>query len=85
MAVAALGQPDVFAEMLLKSYRYAAQSLSPLVGRLQSVPQLIGLKPMISERVENILHSRPLQDMGLQKAMTCLVWIGVSMTFMVIV
>lgn len=85
MAVAVLAQPDVFAEMLLKSYRYAVKNSGLRLGRLQGVPQLIGLKPMISERVENILHPRPFPDMGLQKAMTCLVWIGVSTLFLVFV
>ncbi len=61
LAVKILGQADVFAGMLLKSYQFArerrrASRLKPL----PLLPQLLGYKTFLAERVERLLEpSRP--------------------------
>ena len=82
MAVAAIGEPDIYAGMLLKSYRFASERRGPLVGSLQYVPQLLGVKPMLSERIERLLdESAPHTDRPLQYAAFLLLWIGIFAVF----
>lgn len=58
MATVALGDPETYAEMLLKSYRFATHDAVPVFGQLQYVPQLLGIKPILSERIERLLDRR---------------------------
>lgn len=82
MALAAVGGPEIYAEMLLKSYRFAVEQAGPIVGKLRYVPQLLGLKPMLSERIERVLHSRsPMRRLWLQGAGTWGVWVGIYLLF----
>lgn len=84
MAVAALGQPEVYADMLLKSYRFAVGQADPLIGRLRVLPQLLGMRPMIAERIERLLQSRlPQAQLGAQMAVTCLLWTGLIFLFQI--
>lgn len=77
MAVAALGKPEVYAGMLLKSYRFASERSSPWVRTLRSLPQLLGAKAAITERVERLLGGSPPQaDLRWQALSVCLLWTG---------
>ena len=82
LATIALGGSDIYAEMLLKSYRFASGSVTPLMGRLQYVPQLLGIKPMLSERIERLLEA-PMRapSLRLQFFSACLLWGGVILVF----
>lgn len=82
MAVAATGKPETYAGMLLTSYRFASESRMPLLGKLQYVPQLLGVKPMLSERIERLLEdSVPSAHQPLQFVAFCLLWAGVIVVF----
>ncbi len=65
MATVAIGDPETYAEMLLKSYRFATHSAVPAFGTLQYVPQLLGIKPILSERIERLLD-RPQAEPSLR-------------------
>ena len=56
VAVDVVGDPDRYAGMLMRSYEYATAHSGGLVGRLQYVPQLLGVRPMLSERVEHLMQ-----------------------------
>lgn len=78
MAVTALGKPEVYADMLLKSFRFAAGRSNPLQKRLQVLPQLLGAKPFLTERIERLLQTdSPQANIALQYSMVCLVMIGI--------
>jgi Zn-dependent protease with chaperone function len=60
LAISILGQPEVYAGMLTKSYRYALDKADGTAwGRLQVLPHLmgglVGPKPLLSARVEHLL------------------------------
>lgn len=55
MATVALGDPVTYTEMLLKSYRFATDNAAPALEKLRYVPQLLGIKPILSERIERLL------------------------------
>ncbi len=60
LAIAITGQPEVYAGMLTKSFRYAReQGNRNTTGRLQVLPRLAGFKPLLSERVEHLLDAIP--------------------------
>jgi hypothetical protein len=65
MATVALGDPETYAEMLLKSYRFATHNAVPVFEKLQYVPQLLGIKPILSERIERLLD-RPKAEPSLR-------------------
>ena len=68
--------------MLLKSYRFATESSAPLTQRLQFAPQLLGFKPMLSERVERLLGEiGPDARMARQYAGFTVLWIGIVVLF----
>ena len=53
--------------MLLKSYRFATHNAVPVFATLQHVPQLLGIKPILSERIERLLdHRKAEPSLGLQ-------------------
>lgn len=81
-AVAALGRPEVYAEMLLKSYRFARERSGAVVARLRIVPQLLGLRPSLSERVERLLRSpSPARQTRLQVPATWAAWVALYFVF----
>lgn len=73
LTVQALGRPETYADMLLKSYRYAVSSGGPLLARLRYAPQLLGIRSMLSERIERLVGSpSPQANLGAQRAASCL-------------
>lgn len=59
VAVAATGDAETYAGMLLKAYRCARRAPTAASGKLEYLPQLLGLKPMLSERVERLVGDTP--------------------------
>ncbi len=56
LAVSILGQPETYAGMLMKSYRYAkGHPGKSNIDRLQVLPRLVGFKPLLADRVESLL------------------------------
>jgi Zn-dependent protease with chaperone function len=79
MAVKVMGQPEAYTDMLLKSYRYALNHTRPVQGKLQLLPRLLGYKPMLTERVEGLLHpSSTSVPPSVQTILACLLWAGLS-------
>lgn len=84
IAVAAVGNPDVYAAMLVKSYRFARQSPQSVMIRLQALPQLIGGQPLVSERVERLVEEpAPHERVGVQYISAMAVWAGLVTVFFV--
>jgi beta-lactamase regulating signal transducer with metallopeptidase domain len=82
VAVAATGDPEAYAGMLLKAYRFGRPAPAAAATTLQYLPQLLGLKPMLSERVERLLGDPPSgNDMRMQYAGFAVVWITVIALF----
>ncbi len=82
LAIAVFSRPEVFASMLLKSYRFTRNASSPIAERIQDVQPLLGLKPKLSERIERLAHPNGLHDrLWLQRCATCVLWIGVILLF----
>lgn len=81
MAIAVFGQPEIFASMLLKSYRFACQEAHSFVQRIQSVQSLLGSKPKLSERIERLTHPNSLHHIWLQRCVASILWIGVVLLF----
>ncbi len=82
MAVTVLGKPEVYADMLLGSYRFSTGQANPLAGRMKAYPQLLGFKPMLTERVERLLRpDEPQGNLRLQLVTTCIVSIGAFILF----
>jgi len=76
LAVAATGDPEGYAQMLLRSYRYAHGTKRPLAGALQALPQLMGLRPALSERIERLIEgASPQESTALQTAAFVAFWI----------
>jgi Zn-dependent protease with chaperone function len=58
LAVSIVGQPEVYAEMLIKSYRFARQQAHPtMISNLNLLPRLLGFKPTLSERIEHLFNT----------------------------
>ena len=82
MAINALGKPEAYAAMLLKSYRFAAERSNHLGDRLRVLPQLLGGKSRLTERVERLLQAgMPLSNQRWQALVTCLLWGGIWYLF----
>jgi beta-lactamase regulating signal transducer with metallopeptidase domain len=79
MAVKITGELEVYTDMLLKSYRYALAHQRPVESRLDVIPRLLGAKPMLTERVERLLHPQPpASSQWLQYTLACILWLGLS-------
>ncbi|HJO05701.1 MAG TPA: M56 family metallopeptidase [Acidobacteriota bacterium] len=75
IAVAATGNADRYAATLLECYRYANESTGLMAGRLQHVPQLLGVRPMLSERIERLVSGRgPAENLSRQLISFALLW-----------
>lgn len=82
MAIRAIGNPDVYAEMLLKSYQFSRKRNNPLNRGLHALPQLVGLKPTIYERIERLVNPIYLNaDQRMQYTLFCLTWLGLFALF----
>lgn len=83
IAVAAVGEPTVYAQMLLKSYRFARRQAQPLASPLVVVSQLLGRKPAVSERIERLLGQRSRRArLPWQYAGTVALWSLIACTFL---
>lgn len=79
MAVRITGDRETYADMLLKSYRYALAQDRSLARHLAFLPQLLGRRPALSERVERLLHDpAPAAGRPLQVLLTLLLWVAAS-------
>lgn len=79
VAVRITGDRAAYADMLLKSYRYALAQDRSLAKRLAFLPQLLGRRPALSERVERLLHEpAPTTEQPLQVLLTLLLWLAAS-------
>lgn len=82
MAIRVMGKPDIYAEMLLKSYRFSQDSKNPFGRSFQVLPQLVGLKPLIYDRIERLVDSDHMRsDRRSQFALACLSWVGLYALF----
>lgn len=76
IAIAALGQPDTYAEMLVKSYRFAARK--PATARLGAAHRLFDHQPALSARVRRLQQKdRPNDHLDRQRLAACLLWVFV--------
>jgi Zn-dependent protease with chaperone function len=57
IAAGLLASPEDYAALLTKCYRFASQKNQVESARLAVLPRLLGLKPLLSERVEYLLNS----------------------------
>ncbi len=81
-AVSVLGNPEAFASMLVKSYRFTAAQRPRYATSLQWVPRLLGNKAGVSERVERLVQkAAPAERTLLQYGAACLAWFGVIFLF----
>jgi Zn-dependent protease with chaperone function len=77
MAVEIIGKPEAYTDMLLKSYRYALAHQRPIEGKLNVLPGLLGSKPLLTERIERLLHPLPAASGQWQQyVLACLLWFG---------
>jgi len=82
VAVAATGDAESYAGMLLKAYRFARLSPTATTGKRQYLPQLLGLKPLLTERVERLVGDAPAGGgMRMQYAGFAILWMAVIALF----
>jgi Zn-dependent protease with chaperone function len=82
MAITALGNSEVYPEMLLKSYRFAVSQKNIFQKQLQTASRLLGGKPIISERIERLLKTTsPQRNLGLQCCLAGFIWLGLAFVF----
>ncbi len=82
LAVAATGDAESYAGMLLKAYRFAHPRRGTVVNTLHYLPSLLGFKPMLTERVERLVHDAPPgADMGRQYAAFAVLWAALVVLF----
>ncbi len=76
LAVSVVKRPEAFASMLTKAYRFARQHApGKLSARLRVLPQLVGFRPLLSERVERLLAPQaPSARRALSPVVVWLVW-----------
>ncbi|MGE5221077.1 MAG: M56 family metallopeptidase [Omnitrophica WOR_2 bacterium] len=76
LAVSIVGQPELYAEMLTSSYRFAKEQAGrTMLSRLHVLPRLVGFKPLLSERVEHLLQAQSTPEGWMPpRVVTWLVW-----------
>ena len=79
LAITLLGKPELYAQVLLNSYRLAdKRSKRAKWMRLNTTFRLLGTRSSLTERVERLMeHQSPGGNLSLQRCATCLLWIGV--------
>ncbi len=82
LAIAVTGEPELYAGMLTKSYRYASGQKEPGTRHMQLLPRLVGFKPLLSERVEHILSAGTIA--GLEKRSPVVFWLVWTILFAVL-
>ena len=80
LAVTLLGKPELYAQVLLKSYRFAEKRSGRAKWmRFDTTFRLLGARSGLAERVERLLeHRAPGGNLGLQRCATCLLWVCVA-------
>jgi len=82
VAVAATGDAESYAGMLLKAYRFARPAPTTAPDKLEYLPQLLGLRPMLTERVERLVGDAPPgRHMNKQYAGFAVLWATVIVLF----
>ena len=82
IAVNVVGQPDVYANTLLKSYRFAQAQSAPMIRAVRPLPQLLGVKAQLSTRVERLLQETPAnQGSPYQYVLACFLWLALLLLF----
>lgn len=77
MAAAVLGDPETYAESLVKAFRLLNKAAKRPMPAVAIVPQLTGKQPAISERVEALIRDRSLVDVPWTQAfISYLVWLA---------
>lgn len=82
IAIGVIGQPELYAETLIKSYRFARTQ--PRLGHrfLRPLPQFLGYKTGLSERVERLVQLPPkAQNSRYQYLLACSLWFGLIVLF----
>jgi Zn-dependent protease with chaperone function len=75
IAVSILGRPEVYAGMLAKCFRFArGHGRGAATWRLHALPDLVGGKPLFSERVERIVGGKPGRKWTSPPILTWAVW-----------
>ena len=82
LAIAVTGEPELYAGMLTKSYRYASGQRGLALRHLQPLPRLLGFKPLLSERVEHILSAGTIS--GIEKRSPLVFWLVWALLFAVL-
>ncbi len=83
LAVALAGQPEIYAGMLTKSFRFASQQKGKAaLRRWQPLPRLLGFKPLLSERVEHILSGDARPACG--KSSRAVFWLAWGLLFILL-
>lgn len=80
LAVTLLGQPEKYAQALLKSYRFAGKhSNKPNWMRLGTTFRLSGAKAGLTGRIERLMDQQDTDNnLWLQRCITCLLWVFVA-------
>ena len=82
IAVGVIGQPDVYAETLLKSYRFAQAQSAPMARLARPLPQLLGVKAQLSTRIERLVQKPASnRDSRTQYVLACFLWFGLVLLF----
>lgn len=56
VAAEVVGEVEAYAAGLLKAYRFQQRRMGPLARGLRYLPQLLGSRPLLTERVEHLLE-----------------------------
>lgn len=83
LAITVTGQPELYAGMLTKSYRFASAQIGvATLRRWQPLPRLLGFKPLLSERVEHILSAGA--NSGIEKSSPVIFWLVWALLFSIL-
>ncbi len=75
LAIAAFGNPEGYAAMLLKSYRFALEQRGTWTNRLDLAPNLLGARPVITQRIERLLQPlAPTDRLAAQRLAAIVAW-----------
>jgi Zn-dependent protease with chaperone function len=78
LAVTITGQPEVYADMLTKGYRFSNEhSREMVISRFHALPRLLGFRPLLSDRIEHLLDQESSAGGIVQSpVIISLVWVG---------
>jgi len=82
IAVGVVGNPDVYARTLLKSYRFARNQSTTVDRMARPLPQLLGVKAQLATRIERLVNDLPPErESHYQYVLACLLWFGLVLLF----